>query len=59
VLTEVAESFLRFQVVAQREAEQRAEMSAGRGVVATVPYFDTDIHDLGGLLRLGEQLWSP
>ncbi len=59
VLTEVAESFLRFQVVAQREAEQRAEMSSGTGAVATVPFFDTDIHDLGGLLRLGEQLWRP
>ncbi|MDP8976006.1 MAG: AAA family ATPase [Actinomycetota bacterium] len=59
VLNEVAESFLRFQVVAQREAEQRAEMSSGTGAVATVPFFDTDIHDLGGLLRLGEQLWRP
>jgi anion-transporting ArsA/GET3 family ATPase len=58
VLTEVAESFLRFQVVAQREAEQRAELSVGPGVVTTVPFFDTDIHDLTGLLRLGEQLWS-
>ncbi len=58
VLTEVAESFLRFQVVAQRESEQRAELSVGAGVVATVPFFDTDIHDLAGLLRLGEQLWS-
>ncbi len=59
VLTEVAESFLRFQVVAQREAEQRAELAVGAGIVATVPYFDTDIHDLAGLLRLGEELWSP
>nr|MDQ3570780.1 AAA family ATPase [Actinomycetota bacterium] len=59
VLTEVAESFLRFQVVAQREAEQRAELAVGPGTLATVPYFDTDIHDLAGLLRLGEELWSP
>jgi hypothetical protein len=44
--------------VAQRESEQRAELSVGAGVVATVPFFDTDIHDLAGLLRLGEQLWS-
>jgi hypothetical protein len=27
-------------------------------VVATVPYFETDIFDLSGLLRLGEQIWS-
>ncbi|MEO6121126.1 MAG: ArsA-related P-loop ATPase [Acidimicrobiales bacterium] len=59
VLTEVGESFLRFQVVAQREAEHRAELGIATDVVATVPYFETDIHDLAGLLRLGEQLWSP
>ncbi|MDP8991620.1 MAG: AAA family ATPase [Actinomycetota bacterium] len=58
VLTEVAESFLRFQVVAQREAEQQAELAVAPNVIATVPYFETDIHDLAGLLRLGGQLWS-
>ena len=58
VLREVGESFLRFQVVAQREAEQRAELSVAPEVVASVPYFETDIYDLAGLLRLGEQLWS-
>jgi len=58
VLVEVAESFLRFQVVAQREAEQRMELAVGPEVVASVPYFETDIFDLGGLLRLGEQVWT-
>ncbi len=58
VLTEVAESFMRFQVVAQREAEQRSELAAVSSVVATVPHFDQDIHDLSGLIRLGRQLWS-
>jgi anion-transporting ArsA/GET3 family ATPase len=58
VLVEVADSFLRFQVVAQREAEQRAELAVAPEVVASVPHFDTDIVDLGGLLRLGEQLWA-
>ncbi|HEX2039592.1 MAG TPA: ArsA-related P-loop ATPase [Acidimicrobiales bacterium] len=58
VLREVGESFLRFQVVAQREAEQRAELSVTPEVVASVPYFETDIYDLAGLLRLGERLWS-
>ena len=57
VLREVGESFLNYQVVANREAEQRAELSVDPEVVATVPYFDTDIHDLAGLLRLGEQIW--
>ncbi|HEV7888330.1 MAG TPA: ArsA-related P-loop ATPase, partial [Acidimicrobiales bacterium] len=58
VLVEIAESFLRFQVVAQREAEQRAELSVAPEVVATVPYFEVDIYDLAGLLRLGERIWS-
>jgi anion-transporting ArsA/GET3 family ATPase len=57
VLREMAESFRNFEVVAQREAEQRAELAASADVVATVPYFETDIHDLGGLLRLGEMVW--
>jgi len=58
VLVEIAESFQRFHVVAEREAEERAELASLPEVVATVPYFDSDIHDLTGLLRLGEKLWS-
>jgi anion-transporting ArsA/GET3 family ATPase len=57
VLHEVGESFLNFQVVAKREAEIRAELSAAPEVVASVPYFDHDITDLAGLLELGEQIW--
>jgi anion-transporting ArsA/GET3 family ATPase len=57
VLREVGESFLNFQVVAKREAETRAELSAGPEVIAAVPYFDRDINDLAGLLELGEQIW--
>ena len=58
VLNEVAESYLRFSVVAQREAEQRAELAASPEVIASVPFFESDIADLGGLLRLGSQIWS-
>ncbi|HEX6476021.1 MAG TPA: ArsA-related P-loop ATPase, partial [Acidimicrobiales bacterium] len=58
VLDEVAESFLNFQVVACREAEQQAELAVTPEVVASVPYFDTDIYDLAGLVRLGERIWS-
>jgi anion-transporting ArsA/GET3 family ATPase len=58
VLVEVAESFQRFHIVAQREAEERAELAAVPEVVSTVPYFDTDIHDLTGLLRLGAAIWA-
>ncbi len=57
VLHEVGASFLNFQVVAQREAETRAELAATPDVVAAVPYFDTDIYDLAGLVRLGESIW--
>jgi anion-transporting ArsA/GET3 family ATPase len=58
VLTEVAGSFLRFQLVAQREADEQAVLGRIPDVVSTVPYFATDIYDLTGLLRLGEQIWS-
>lgn len=57
VLRTVGESFLNFQVVAKREAEQRAGLSRTPDVVAAVPYFDADIHDLAGLVALGEQIW--
>jgi anion-transporting ArsA/GET3 family ATPase len=58
VLTEIAQNFSDYRVVAQREAEQRAELSHIPDVLVTVPFFDTDIYDLGGLLRLGANLWG-
>ena len=58
VLTEVADSYLNFQVVALREMEERASLAVAPDVLATVPFFDTDIYDLSGLLRLGEQIWT-
>jgi anion-transporting ArsA/GET3 family ATPase len=58
VLMEIGENFRNYQVVAQREAEQRAELAAAPEVVATVPYFDTDVYDLSGLLKLAESIWS-
>jgi anion-transporting ArsA/GET3 family ATPase len=54
VLREVGESFLNFQVVATREAEQRAELAGRAEVVSTIPYADRDITDLAGLLGVGE-----
>jgi anion-transporting ArsA/GET3 family ATPase len=57
VLAEVGESFLNFQLVARREAEQRMELASRADVLATVPYADHDITDLAGLLELGDQLW--
>jgi anion-transporting ArsA/GET3 family ATPase len=57
VLAEVGESFLNFQLVAKREAEQRAELASRADVLAAVPYADHDITDLSGLLELGDELW--
>jgi anion-transporting ArsA/GET3 family ATPase len=57
VLKEVGESFLNFQVVAAREAEQRAALAHAADVLATIPYAESDITDLAGLLGLGEALW--
>ena len=58
VLQEVAESFLNFGVVARREAEQQAELATRPEVLASVPFFDADIVDMEGLLRLGATMWS-
>ena len=58
MLGEVAESFLNFGVVARREAEQQAELATAPEVLASVPFFDADIYDMAGLLRLGEQIWD-
>ncbi|HEY1466502.1 MAG TPA: ArsA-related P-loop ATPase [Acidimicrobiales bacterium] len=58
VLAEVADSFLNFRIVAIREGEERAHLATAPEVLATVPFFDTDIYDLAGLVRLGEQIWS-
>ena len=57
VLREVGSSFLNFQVAANREATQRAELGAVPDVVASVPYLETDIFDLSGLARVGEEVW--
>ena len=58
VLGEVAESFLHFGVVARREAEQQAEMRGAPDILVTVPFFDADIFDMEGLLRLGVKVWD-
>jgi anion-transporting ArsA/GET3 family ATPase len=57
VLREIAESFLNYRIVATREAEQRKELARVPEVVAAAPFFDQDIFDLGGLVRLGDSIW--
>jgi len=58
VLREVGASFGNFEVVAKREAELRSELAHAAEVVVTVPSFDSDIFDIGGLLRLGRAVWG-
>jgi anion-transporting ArsA/GET3 family ATPase len=58
VLAEVGRSYLDYRLVAQRETEQRTELASRPEVLVSIPYFDTDITDVAGLVRLGEQLWG-
>ncbi len=58
VLAEVGQSYVDYRVVAQREAEQQAELGTVPETLVSVPFFDTDIYDMAGLLRLGERLWG-
>ncbi len=57
VLTEVAESFLNYRIVATREAEQAAILGERPELVVSVSYLESDVHDLAGLVELGERLW--
>ena len=58
VVGEVAESFLHFGIVARREAEQQNELKGAPDILVTVPFFDADIYDMEGLVRLGRQVWD-
>jgi len=56
VLAEVGESFCRFSVVAQREAEERRELAGMVATIVVVPYMASDIADMKGLLQLSDHL---
>ncbi len=58
VLAEIGQSFLDYRVVAQREVEQRSQLGATPEQLVSVPFFDTDVYDVAGLLRLGAGLWG-
>jgi anion-transporting ArsA/GET3 family ATPase len=58
VLSEIGQSYLDYRLVAQREAEQQAELGTVPETLVSVPFFDTDVYDLAGLLRLGARLWN-
>jgi anion-transporting ArsA/GET3 family ATPase len=56
VLDAMVESYSDLSVIAHREALARAHFPIGSASLVEVPLFDEDIHDLAGLLRLGEYL---
>ena len=56
VLAEVAARFHDTSVVAAREAERRRELAKVAPIVAEAPTMRDDIHDIAGLLKLGEFL---
>ncbi|HET9070378.1 MAG TPA: ArsA-related P-loop ATPase [Acidimicrobiales bacterium] len=58
VLREVGETYRNLRVVAKAEAAQRDDLAAVPEVVATAPELEADVHDLTGLLRLGQLIWS-
>ncbi len=57
VLAEVGDSFLNFRVVAEREAEQKAELGHAAAVVAAVPHLECDVADLESVVEMGRCLW--
>ena len=58
VLVEVGQNYMNYRLVAQSEAEKQAELSTTAETLVSVPYFDTDVHDFAGLMRLGAGLWG-
>ncbi|HLI54210.1 MAG TPA: ArsA-related P-loop ATPase [Acidimicrobiales bacterium] len=58
VLREVAANFRNFATVARREAGMRRDLQVRPQVVATAPELEDDIHDVSGLLGLGELIWG-
>jgi anion-transporting ArsA/GET3 family ATPase len=58
VLAEIGQNYMDYRLVAQSEAEKQAELSTAAETLVSVPYFDTDVHDFAGLLRLGAGLFG-
>lgn len=56
VISEVADSFLNYEVLARCEAEQRAELEGVPEIVVPVPVLGTDVYDLRGVVEVGKAL---
>jgi hypothetical protein len=57
VLRTAASTFRDYSVVATREAELRQELGRVPEAVATVPAFEDDVHDVKGLVGIGNSLF--
>jgi anion-transporting ArsA/GET3 family ATPase len=58
ILSEIGERFHDIAMVATREAERRGELERIAPFTVTAPALDHDIHNLRGLLELGDHLWQ-
>lgn len=58
MLNEIGESYLNFQLVARREKEQRELLAAQSDLCVSVPYLESDIASLAGLLALSDLIWT-
>lgn len=58
VLRTIGESFENFSVVAKREAELRSELEGRSDILLEVPGLEVDIHDLSGLVAIGDHLFT-
>jgi len=58
VLAEIGQNYMDYRTVAQSEAEKQAELSTAAETLVSIPYFETDVHDFAGLMRLGAGLWE-
>ena len=57
ILTEVGERFHDLSVVSARELDRRVELERLSPLTVTIPLMEADVHDLSGLLALGNHLW--
>ena len=58
MLTTAAKTYFDYRTVAEHEAELREELARAPEIVVNVPGLADDIHDVSGLARVGDRLFS-
>jgi anion-transporting ArsA/GET3 family ATPase len=58
VLSTAAKTFLDYRIVAEHEAELREELARVPEIVVDVPGLEDDVHDVTGLARVGDRLFT-